>query len=129
MKPLLVASVPHCGTFFTYDLLPGRHGSTANSLEAGRKYWGHIGEARCEELIPQCLAITPLRRYEDVKRSWTRRGLSLAKLHDLWDRMLSLPLYRFQIDGADRDEQLNRLSELIGTRLVTDWTPVNRAIL
>jgi len=127
MKPLLVASIPHTGTMFTLDLLPGRWAPLPGPLETDRKYFCHFSEPHAHRIIGKCFTIVPIRQYSAVRESWRRRSMDLVDLDRQWDRMLELRgVFFLPIDiPVERDERLGALSATLGVRLKTDWQPTN----
>lgn len=127
MKPPLVLSVPHTGTMFTFDLLPGTRGHLRDGIKEGYKYWTHIGEAGARDAARQCFTVVPMRKFSAVRESWLRRGMDVQRLYSLWTELATVSAdFVLQIDSPDRDAQLNALSVLIGMPLATDWQPTNR---
>lgn len=127
MKPLLVASIPHMGTMFTLDLLPGKWAPLPGPLESDHKYFCHFSEPHAPNVIGRCFTIVPMRHYPCVQDSWRRRGMDLTELARQWDRMLELRgVFFLPIDQPEsRDQCLQELSAEIGTELKTDWRPTN----
>ena len=129
MRPLLVLSVPHSGTMFTLSLLPSRNGyvphALANGFEKGRKYWAHLREPRAIEAAENCFTVIPVRSALAMRRSWERRKMDPKDLERQLSDIESVPGFRLPLDTPNRDEELRRLSGLLGVTLCTDWRPIN----
>lgn len=126
MTPLLVASIPHTGTMFTYYLMPGKRGGLPGPVLEGHKYVCHLSEPHATEAMSRCFTVVPLRQYAQVRASWERRGLDLEQLEEKWDQMTSLrDVFFLPIDTTDRERRLAELSREIGVTLRTDWRPAN----
>lgn len=126
MQPLLVLSIAHTGTMFTLDLLPGRRGAWPGPFESGRKYFCHVTDPHATQARQQCFMVTPLRRYQDVKASWTRNLMDTRDLARQWFELFSLKdVFFLPIDRPERDDQLEKLSGHLGVPLHTDWKPVH----
>jgi hypothetical protein len=127
MQPLLVASIPHTGTMFTLNLLPGKWAALPGAIEPDRKYFCHFSEPHAANVIGKCFTIVPLRHYLSVQDSWRRRHMDLDELRRQWDHMLDLRgVFFLPIDrpGA-RDRRLKELSAELGVELKTDWVATN----
>lgn len=132
MMPLLVASVPHTGTMFTYDLLPGKPAAINQGLKEDHKYVGHVDDVTIQEAASKCFTIIPMRSRDAVQESWRNRGMNTKRLEELWlilDRDEFSTAIRFHIDNVViRNRQLRQLSDILGCPLMTDWKPTNRHI-
>jgi hypothetical protein len=128
MRPLLVLSIPHTGTMFTYDLLPGQHGG--REVLPDHKYWRHLTEPDAMEFKSQCFTVVPLRHRAAVEHSWLRRRLDLRELDRQWGLMRTLTdVFTLSIDDpVCRDSQLARLSQRLEYPLNTDWRPTNHFV-
>lgn len=128
---VLVLSVPHTGTYFVLDsVLRNFKRRQANQpLIPGCKIARHIAEPDrelTESIRRQCVTVVPIREYAAVKKTWQRNGMNVDQLAEQWGEMQSLEnVFRLQIDAPDRDSQLEKLSNLIGEPLHTDWKPIN----
>jgi len=122
---ILVASIPHTGTMFTFGLLPFPWGNVLEDPKPGYKYQLHLNEPRpglVSQRMQQCFTIVPLREYAAVRVSWERRRLDTQELDRQWSEMLKLrDVFFFQIDAPDREARLGELSRELGVPLVTDW--------
>lgn len=125
LKPLLVLSVPHSGTMFTLDLLPGRRG-VLGDYAPGRKYFVHLREPQAQEAYENCFTIVPVRHTSSMVESWKKRGLSIVDLRDQLASIRQLKkAYFLQIEGPFREDSLKQLSQLLECELTTDWVRVN----
>lgn len=119
-------SIQHTGTFFLYDHVFHNWAPARNvpNLGSGEKYRLHIDEPG-RFPIGEFITIVPLRNYDAVRESWRRRGLNTDILDRQWAMILTANAFFLHIDAAERDEQLKRLSVLIGYELSTDWAVIN----
>ncbi len=124
MRPLLVLSVPHTGTMFTFDLLPWKRGQWP-ILKLDHRYWAHLREPNALVIATQAFTIVPLRSYERVQFSWARRGMDLEDLKRQWIEIHKVDAFFLPLDSDDRDQRLEQLSQMLGTPLKTDWQPTN----
>jgi len=127
MKPLLVVSVPHSGTMFTWNLLPGKRGhfpsAVCSGFRDGYKYYAHVLEPGLDTGLRECFVVVPTRA--GMADSWARRGMSQSELAMQMRLIDGIDGFRLPLDGKDRDSRLAQLSELIGVTLSTDWRPIH----
>lgn len=76
--------------------------------------------------------VVPLRHPVSIFESWSRRGEDLSALDEqfgiLENHVAPLGPYYVAIDHAERDRQLEVLSDRIGVELSTDWAPVGHEV-
>lgn len=126
MRPLLVLSIPHSGTMFALDLLPGRRGSWPGPFRDGQKYFCHLDDPFRRDAMRHCFTVVPLRCYERIKESWERRGINTDDLLRQWNEIGALQeVFFLPLDIPEREAALERLSNLLDVRLKTNWKPVN----
>lgn len=129
---VIVASIPHTGTFFVADHLFGhlRRAPIGSEIDDTVQVV-HFNEPAFETagpLIDQFPTIVPMREKEAVRQSWMRRGMDCVELETLWNEVFPLRhpnMMLLQIDGPNRDEQLAAISERVGVSLSTTWPIVN----
>lgn len=129
---VLVASIPHTGTFFVLDSI--LRDFTWQMFERepipGCKQHRHLfqpgDDALMKERMHQCVTVVPVREYDAVKRTWLRNGMNIEKLAIQWEKMLFLKdVFFLQIDASNKNEQLKKLSKIVGCELSTNWQPLN----
>lgn len=112
---ILVASLWHTGTWFTFDLLP---------VPYTHKRQIHLDQ--CVDMSG-CKTIVPLRHPDAVATSWASRGLDVSMLERQWERMTQLQgVFFFPVDGKDREKRLADLSAWLELPLETNWQPMNK---
>lgn len=132
---IIVASIPHTGTFFVADHLLGH----LNRVPIGCDHENtvqvvHFNEPAIEQawaLIDRYPTIVPKREFSAVQESWRRRGLDLDELETLWRSVFPLRypnMLLLQIDGPDRERQLQNIEQRIGHPLSTSWPVVNQLV-
>lgn len=130
---VLVASIPHTGTFFVVDGLFHMYNRKSIKAESSEDtcHVCHFNEPGAElipEMMDKFLTIIPKRNYEAVVDSWNRRGLPLKELEDLWPKVFSIShpnVIVLDIDSPDRDEVLSKISQRINIKLETTWNRIN----
>lgn len=131
-RSILVASIPHTGTFFVLDSILKDYKWQMFEVEPipGCKMHRHLFQLGDEDLlstrVKQCFTIVPLREYAKVEETWQRNGMNIEVLKQSWDKLYTLKDVHFlKIDSPDRDTELKRLSQVLGHSLTTDWAISN----
>lgn len=124
MKPILVLSIAHCGTFSALNMMPGRRGAWPGPFEEDRKYFCHLRDPFAITAIEQCFTVVPLRNYADVVESWRRDKLDLDELYSQWHEMMDLKnVYHLNLDSeVQREFQIRKISAALGVEITPDWT-------
>lgn len=112
---LRVLSVEHTGTHFLDKLL-----RTGGFRDISASHWG---DHRDDGFV-----ISPIRRPEDVYRSWVARGRMGERFWFSWlrfnERYEAGNVFVLPVDTPDREKRLEALSERLRTTFTTDWEPV-----
>lgn len=139
--PVLLVTVPHTGNRFFIRLLEtalGPHHALRTQTEKGipkRPY--PFAAAHVEHVglltayiasFPELALVTATRQMEAIYASYNKRGINdgrverhLRRWSDFMRRYRPLVV---SVDAPDREERLQKLCQLIGKKLETDWKPV-----
>jgi len=122
---IFLTSIPHTGSHFLQHLL---------SLDK----FIHVFDANIEEHLKKAdLIVAPLRKPEDVWKSWVRRFNTTPNEHikrgaaflNCWERMnhfsMTYTIHFLPVDVERREEWLAKMGQLVGKELKTDWPKVN----
>lgn len=131
---VLIASVPHCGTFFTAHIFE-QAGFVLKAewepiLPNTVAVW-HFNESerKINTFLEEHTVVIPVRQFDKVKATWDRNRMNLGYLLRDWATMESERFsgcFRLHIDDPNiREIELQRISEHIGVQLATDWAPMN----
>ena len=121
-------SVPHSGTRFAMDVLnkAGLQEAWHKNMQAGDFIFAHFNNKHNRVVYGYNTmpTIVPLREYEEVVKSWERRGKNIKQLESLWQEMTdyvekyAANIYFLRIDNpSHRENDLAMISELLGTDL------------
>ena len=124
-----ILSVPHTGTRFLVDVLQ-RAGLTKTHALWGNGDFiqAHFGSDHPMVTHRNGTVLIPLRRREEVAASWYRRGSSIPELERRWTQMCEFisgynDAFLLHIDDPlRRDNELEAISERIGTPLTADFS-------
>ena len=118
-------SVPHCGTRFAMDVLQrgGLQEAWYKNHRPGNYLFAHFNNKPSTIVygFSGMPTVIPLRDYEEVVKSWERRGKKLDYLESLWQEMTDFleqrpqeNVYLLRIDNeAEREHDLKLIGELL----------------